>query len=85
MASLVLGICGLVVCGLLSIPAWIMGNAALSECDALGIVGPARGNATPGRILGIIGTVMISLGVCFGLGFLGLMMAGLLSSIPFHH
>lgn len=83
--SLVLGICGLVVCGLLSIPAWIVANAALRECDALSIVGPARGYATAGRVLGIVGTVMIALGVCFGLGVLGLMMAGLLSSVPFHH
>jgi len=83
MTALVLGICGLVVCGFLSIPAWIMGNAVVSECEALGIAGPASSNATAGRILGIVGTIMIACGACFGLGVLGLALAGALSSASF--
>lgn len=63
---LVLGILGLVLCGVLAPVAWIKGNTAKSEMDAQpNITWTNRGSVTTGRILGIIGTVIILLGIVF--------------------
>lgn len=63
---LVLGILGLVVCGLLAPIAWIKGNSAKREMDAQPHINwTNRGSVTAGRILGIIGTVIIVLGIVF--------------------
>jgi hypothetical protein len=60
---LVLGILSLVCCGLLGPVAWIMGNNALREIDA-GMGNPSdRGMVVAGRILGIIATVLMVLGI----------------------
>jgi hypothetical protein len=65
---LVLGILSLVTCGILGIPAWIMGNTALREIDASrGALG-GRGNVQAGRICGIIATVLLALSVLFVIG-----------------
>lgn len=60
---LVLGILSLVCCSPLGVVAWVMGNSALREIDAA----PGRyGNrqiVQIGRILGIIGTVLLILTV----------------------
>lgn len=56
---LVLGILSLVVCQVLGPFAWVMGNTALQEIDAAGGMAPNRGQVVAGRILGIIGTVML--------------------------
>ncbi len=54
---LVLGILSLIVCGVLGIPAWVMGNNDLKEIDA-GTMDPAgRANTKAGRICGMIGTI----------------------------
>ena len=61
---LVLGILSLIVCGLLGIPAWVMGNKDLKEIDA-GRMNPAgRSNTNTGRICGMITTILT--GVCLG-------------------
>lgn len=61
---LVLGILGLVLCGVLAPFAWIKGNNAKREMDAQpNINWTNRGTVTTGRILGIVGTVMILLGM----------------------
>ena len=59
--TLVLGILGLVVCGVLAPFAWHMGNRVLREIDgSQGQLG-GRGNANAGRIMGIIGTALLVL------------------------
>lgn len=70
---LVLGILGVTVCGCCAPFAWIMGNNALSAIDA-GRANPAeRGNTNIGRILGMVGTGLIVLGL---LAYIVLMMIG---------
>ncbi len=64
---LVLGILGIVCCGFLAPVAWYMGNNALRDIDA-GIGNPAdRGLVVAGRILGIIGTVLLVVSFCVGI------------------
>ena len=59
---LVLGILGLVACGLIAPFAWSMGNKALREMGAQPqVTWTNRGNVTAGRICGIIGTCLIAL------------------------
>jgi hypothetical protein len=59
-AILVLGILGLVTCGLLAVVAWVMGNSALREMDSQrNVVWSNRSNVTLGRVCGIIGTCML--------------------------
>jgi len=63
---LVLGILGLVVCQVLSPFAWVMGNRVVREIDAsAGRLG-GRSMANAGRICGIIGTILIGVGLLFG-------------------
>lgn len=60
---LILGICGIVLCGLLGIPAWIMGSADIKEMDA-GTMDPAgRGTTQAGKILGMIACGLMVVGV----------------------
>ncbi|MCE7972992.1 MAG: DUF4190 domain-containing protein [Leptolyngbya sp. PLA1] len=60
---LVLGILGLVVCGICGIVAWVMGNADLREMDA-GLMDPAgRGTTQAGKILGMISVGLMALGI----------------------
>ena len=64
---LVLGILSLVCCGLLGIPAWLMGNTDLKEMAA-GTMDPAgQGTTNAGKICGIIGTVLAILGALVGI------------------
>ncbi len=70
--TLVLGILGLVVCGVLAPFAWSMGNRVLTEIDSSqGHLG-GRSSANAGRIMGIIGTVLLgfSLLVLIGVGLI---------------
>lgn len=67
--ALVLGILGLVVCGLCAPFAWQIGNEELRAIDA-GRRDPSnRGTAQAGRILGIVGTALIAIGILFLLVF----------------
>jgi hypothetical protein len=62
---LVLGILGLICCGPLGIAAWVMGNRELQAIDA-GLRNPDnRGTANAGRIIGIVATVLLGLGIIF--------------------
>jgi hypothetical protein len=63
--TLVLGILGLVCCGVLGPIAWVMGNNALAEVDAAPGVYTNRSTINAGRICGIIATVLLGLGVAF--------------------
>jgi hypothetical protein len=62
---LVLGILSLVLCQILGPIAWVMGNKELAGIDA-GLRPPQnRGTAQAGRILGIISTVLLIIGIVF--------------------
>ena len=64
---LVFGILSVVgVCMPLGIFAWIMGNADLKEMAAGQMDPSGRDTTNIGRILGIIGTVLLVLGIIFG-------------------
>lgn len=80
---LILGILGLVVCGVLAPFAWVMGNRVVREIDASnGQVG-GRSTANAGRICGMVGTILIGVGLAFGLLVVVLAVAGAgLSSSP---
>ena len=62
---LVLGILSLVLCQILGPIAWVMGNNELAGIDAGRRPPQNRGTAQAGRILGIISTVLMIIGVVF--------------------
>lgn len=59
-AALVLGILSVVFCPLCGPVAWSLGRKAEQEVDASGQTLSGRGLATAGKILGIIGTLLIA-------------------------
>jgi hypothetical protein len=69
--AMVLGILGLVCCGLASPFAIWTGRKSMKEIDASGGWLGGRGQAQAGFILGIIGTVLWVLGVLFYLVLIG--------------
>lgn len=76
--SLILGIVGIVFCQLCAPFAWNIGLKAEREIDASGGTLDGRGLATAGKIMGIIGTVLL---ICLVLFFVvGIVMLGLLAS-----
>lgn len=60
---LVLGILGLVVCQLLGVAAWVMGNNLKKEAESAGYPEPEKGKI--GRILGMISAGLLALGLVF--------------------
>lgn len=60
---LVLGILGLVVCGVIGPFAWSIGNRVVAEIDASGGRVGGRTEANVGRILGIVATALLGVGV----------------------
>jgi hypothetical protein len=56
---LILGIIGIVACQLCAPFAWSMGNKALAEIDRDPMRYSNRSNVNLGRILGIVGTVIL--------------------------
>ncbi len=77
---LVLGILGLVLCQFLGPFAWVMGNKELAAIDAGTRPPENRGTAQAGKILGIISTVMLAIGVVFFAFFLVLLIVGAASN-----
>lgn len=68
--ALVLGILGIIVCGIIAPFAWSIGNTEVNAIDA-GKRDPAnRGMGQAGKILGIIGTVLLGIGIVVGFMFL---------------
>lgn len=59
--SLILGILGIVCCGLLAPVAWVMGSSELKAIKAGTSPAAGEGLAKAGMILGIIGTVLLVL------------------------
>jgi len=64
---LVLGILAVVLCQILGPFAWVMGNNELAAIDGGRRPPENRGTANAGRILGIIGTVLLALGLIVGI------------------
>jgi len=69
---LVLGILGLVVCGIMGPVAWTMGNRVVREIDASGGALGGRTEANVGRILGIVATALIVVGLVLVVGIVAL-------------
>ena len=77
---LVMGILGLVLCQVLGPFAWSMGSKALREIDASqGTLG-GRETVNIGRILGIVSTVLLGLGILAVLLVLVLAVAGTMTT-----
>jgi Domain of unknown function (DUF4190) len=78
--ALVLGIVGLVLCGLAAPFAWRIGKNAVDEIDrSQGTLG-GRGQAYAGQILGLIGTILLVVGIVALLGILVLGVASVSTS-----
>ncbi len=67
---LVLGILGLVLCQVLGPFAWSMGNKELAAIDAGRRPPENRGTAQAGKVLGIIATVLLGVGIAFAIGMI---------------
>jgi hypothetical protein len=65
--ALVLGILGVVVCGILGPFAWYIGNREVKAIDEGRRDPTNRGSANAGKILGIVGTVFLGLGILVGI------------------
>lgn len=78
---LVLGILGVVVCQFLAPVAWVMGNNELQAIDAGRRNPENRGTANAGRILGIVGTVLMLIGIFLViLAIVGVLTVGIFSA-----
>jgi uncharacterized membrane protein YjgN (DUF898 family) len=60
---LVLGILGIIICGILAPFAWNMGNKELAAIDSGRRPPENRSTANAGRILGIVGTVLLGVAI----------------------
>jgi hypothetical protein len=70
---LILGILGLVCCGIFTaIPAWIMGSADLKEMDAGTMDPEGRGITNAGKICGMIGCILTIVVIVVQVAFGGL-------------
>jgi hypothetical protein len=78
--ALVLGILGIVICGVIAPFAWRIGKKTLDEIDASNGQLGGRGSAQAGYVLGIVGTILLGLGLLFGVGLLVLAIIGGISS-----
>jgi uncharacterized protein DUF4190 len=67
--ALVLGILGLLCCGILGVPAIILGKQAQNEIDRSGGAQTGRGMATAGFVLGILALIgVVIVGILFATG-----------------
>lgn len=82
LVALVLGIVGLAAVPVLGPVAWVMGSNALKEIDARPGVYANRQHAVAGRVLGIVGTVLLAFFVVLlvVVFFVGLLLPLLLAS-----
>lgn len=67
---LVFGILSLVGISILGPIAWYMGNKALKEIDANPAAYSDRGNVNVGKILGMIGTILMGLGILIFIAYM---------------
>jgi uncharacterized membrane protein YjgN (DUF898 family) len=68
--ALVLGILGIVICQVLAPFAWSMGHKEMQAIDAGRRPPENRGTANAAKILGIVGTVLLAIGVVAGILFI---------------
>lgn len=72
----IIGLVGILMCGGLTLVvspfAWVIGGRALREIDAEPGRYGGREMASAGRVMGIVGTGLLALGVVIGLAFLAL-------------
>lgn len=61
--ALLIGVFSLLLCGLISPIAWKMGETIVREIDSSAGTLTGRGEAEAGRILGLVGMVLWSIGV----------------------
>lgn len=80
---LILGILGLLVCQVLSPIAWIKGNSALREIRSNPGSFTGESEANIGRILGIIGTIVLVFAVVIVIFFFFLIVIGVMTSDDF--
>jgi len=79
--ALVLGILGIVLCGVIAPFAWSVGKKTVAEIDASnGTIG-GRGAANAGYIMGIIGTILLGLSVLLVVALLGFAVLGAATSV----
>lgn len=81
---LVLGIVGIVACGVLAPIAWWMGSKAMTEINANPGGYSGEGEVRAGRILGMVGTALLALGVIFLIVGLVVLLIGAAASAGFH-
>lgn len=67
--ALVLGILGIVLCPLLGPVAWVLGRKGEQEIDSSGGAVGGRGLATAGKVLGMVGTFFILIGLAVVVAF----------------
>lgn len=70
-AALVLGIVGIIFCPLAAPFAWYYGRRAERLVDASGGVLDGRGEATAGKILGIVSCVLVTIAIVLFIGLIG--------------
>jgi Domain of unknown function (DUF4190) len=75
--SLVLGILGIVLCGIIAPFAWRMGKRTVAEIDASNGQLGGRGSAQAGYVLGLIGTILLGLAVLAVVAVIVLVAVGL--------
>jgi hypothetical protein len=68
--ALVLGILGVVLCQVLAPFAWVMGQKEMQAIDGGRRSPENRGTANAAKILGIVGTVLLGIGIIAGILFL---------------
>ncbi len=68
---LVLGILGIVMCFPLGIVAWVLGNGDLAAMDRGEVDPEGRGMTQAGKVLGIVGVALASIGVIIGIAAIG--------------
>jgi uncharacterized membrane protein YjgN (DUF898 family) len=76
---LVLGILGIVVCGVIGPFAWTMGNRVVAEIEASGGQWSGHTEATVGRVMGIVSTALLALSaflIVLFVAFNGALLAG---------
>ncbi len=69
-AALVLGILGVIFCPLAAPVAWGLGRKAEQQVDASGGTLGGRGEATAGKVLGMIGTALMIIGIILIIGLI---------------
>jgi uncharacterized Tic20 family protein len=80
--ALVIGIIGVVVCQILGPFAWWMGQKEIEAIDKGNRPPENRGTAQAGKILGIVGTALLGLGILAIIAVVILIAVGVAVSLP---